>query len=298
MIHIIDDRDYNPKALKVYYDLGAVTFGPDIHPDTQVLVVRLDPVTKDMIDSLPNLKVIAFNATGHDHVDIKYAFDKGIRIISLQGDPFTAEIPASSEHAFGLIISCFRKYGKAFSFVDVPQPRSTYRGQDLKGKSLGIIGYGRIGRKIEIYGKVFGMDVIAYDINTTQTLQSREYILRYADIILLSLPLNAQTRDSFGAKEFEVMKESAYLVNISRGDIIKKGALRKALWDNQIAGAAVDVTREDDREDLIGYAREHDDLIITNHIGGCTIDSSHMTELHIAEKVAKTLGDKTPINVE
>lgn len=294
----MDDRDYNTEALSTYYGLGAVTFGPEIHPDTQVLVVRLDKVDKDIMAALPNLKVIAFNATGEDHIDLKYAQSKNIQIVSLKGDPFTSEVPASSEHAFGLILSCFRKYGKAFTFPDEPLARDAYRGHDLKGKSLGIIGYGRIGQNVENYAMAFGMDVIAYDSNTTQTLQSREYVLRYADVILLSLPLNAQTRDSFGAKDFGVMKETAYLVNISRGDIIKKDALRKALWDCTIAGAAVDVTREDDRVELLEYAQEHDDLIVTNHIGGCTIDSAHMTELHIAKKVAGILSDKVAINAE
>jgi len=294
-IHILDVADYSKKAIETYQKLGDITVGSTPVADTEILVLRLQKCDEKMIDSLPCLRAIAFNTTGQDHVDTEHARKKGIEIFSLKGDSFTKNVPASSEHAFGLMLALARDYKHAFQFPNSREPRSAYRGHDLQDKTLGIIGYGRIGRKVYHMAYAFGMNIIHYDIG--QSDQAREDVIRNADFLLLSLTLDDNSRDSFTKNDFKFMKNTAYLINVSRGEIIQEDTLLDALQSGDIAGAGIDVTRDGDREELTDYARRNDNIILTNHIAGCTHESSHMTEEGTADKVYNFFKDEASMLV-
>ncbi|MBF0542357.1 MAG: hydroxyacid dehydrogenase [Nitrospirae bacterium] len=263
----------------------------------QVLITRLGHyISRDIMSAGVNLKAIATATTGLDHIDIEAALDCGIKVISLKGETaFLQTITATAEHSFGLILSICRKI--PFAFNDVLNGnwrRDAFKGIELKDKTLGIVGYGRLGRMVANYGLAFGMKVIVCDPKIEVNIQkcSFEEILRESDFISIHVPLNLETMNMFGNKQFSQMKHDAYLINTSRGDIIDEEALLNALDNRLIAGAAIDVilgelSSKDNKikSTLIDYAKKNNNLIITPHIGGATVDSMHSTEIFIAGKI-------------
>jgi D-3-phosphoglycerate dehydrogenase len=179
--------------------------------------------------------------------------------------------------------------------------RDRFRGRELNGKRLGIVGLGRLGQKVARYGQVFGMDVVAFDPFVEEWIDGvrRELtltdLLRKSDILSLHLPLNTETQGMFGATELALLPAGAVLVNTSRGQLIDESALIKALKRKHLAGAALDVVaQERNSEDrrlspLLDYADTHDNLLITPHIGGATYESMAKTEVFMAHKLTKFL---------
>jgi len=260
---------------------------------------------KELIDRSHNLKIIATPTTGLDHIDIDYAATKGIQIISLKGDiEFLAGIPATAEQTWGLILSLTRRIPWAYDSVKQNKwDRDSFIGNDLCGKNLGILGLGRIGSQVANYGKAFQMNVFAFDINDAVTpakwvnkTNTMNELLTISDILTVHVPLNDYTYHLLGENELKSLKKGAFLVNSSRGAVIDSDALLYLLKNDLVAGAALDVLENelDDNSikenDLVGYARNTGNLIITPHIGGATRESMHMTEYYIAEKVRNVVG--------
>lgn len=239
----------------------------------EILIVGLEKVDKERLDSLPNLKVIGTNTTGLDHIDLEECDERGIKVISLQGEiEFLNNITSTTEHTIGLIISLLRNYKIAFQ--QPYQDRDFYKGHTLKGKVLGIIRLGRIGLQVMEIAKVLKMKVVSGSVKSVAPL---------ADVVSLHIPL--QGNEEFFTKEmFKLMKPTSYLINTSRDKIIKRGALLWALKKSIIAGAAVDFV---DDEKLVEYSKIHNNLILTNHIGGCTFEDMEKTSEFIRKKVAE-----------
>jgi D-3-phosphoglycerate dehydrogenase len=163
--------------------------------------------------------------------------------------------------------------------------RDAFRGHQLSGKTLGIIGYGRLGRMVAEYGKAFRMRVLATSHSESASdyveLMPLDDLIAESDVIAIHVPLNADTRKMIGPKQFDWMKPGAILLNTSRGAIVDEAALLTALECNAIAGAGLDVIEGEWREDLanhalINYAAEHQNLVISPHIGGATFESQRM----------------------
>jgi D-3-phosphoglycerate dehydrogenase len=281
-----------------------------IIPQYHALITRLGHyISKDIIKTGINLKVIATATTGLDHIDMDAALSAGIKVISLKGEvDFLQTISATAELSIGLILSISRNIPYAFNDVlKGGWSRDVFRGIELKGKTLGIIGYGRLGRMVGGFGLAFGMKVMVYDPLISEVLDnikkcSFEELLMESDFVSIHVPLNPMTKKMFGQSQFSQMKHSAYLINTSRGDIIDEDAFLHALLNRTIAGAAIDViSGEIDRpylsqnmkikelnrvcSPLIDYALKNNNLIITPHIGGATIDSMRSTEIFIADKI-------------
>ena len=286
----LEPDGYSPEALRILQSLGEVMpFGRN---DADVLIVRLaKQITAGVMDKLPNLKYIVSATTGLDHIDLDAAKKRGIKVLSLKGEGgFLRSVPATAELTWGLILSLTRNIPAAVESVKVGEwKRDAFKGVDLKGRTLGIIGMGRIGEMVAKYGEAFGMRVIYHDPNRFSCIRSFGSILLDADIISVHVPLNEDTRGMFGIREFALMHEDAYFVNTSRGEVVNEEALLSALENNLIAGAALDVISGERKEhnlQLLAYARTHDNLIITPHIGGCTADSMEATEIFMAKKLA------------
>lgn len=250
--------------------------------DGQAVILGLEKIN---LDDFPDLQVIGCNMTGTDHLPIKEMERRGIKLISLKGETeFLKEITSTAEHTIGLIIALLRNYKTALN--GPYEDRGIYKGHTLKGKTLGIAGYGRVGKQIAEIGKVLGMRVVIYepylmDWNTHDWALGPAALCKESNILSLHIPLPGN-EGFFTRAMFQQMKPTAYLINTSRDGVIEKGALKWALENKIIAGAAVDFT---DDEELVHYARDHDNLILTPHIGGCTYEDMEKTEEFITNKV-------------
>ncbi len=180
--------------------------------------------------------------------------------------------------------------------------RDPYKGNELHEKTVGLVGFGRIGKLVAQYLNAFGCNILAYDPKVPSD-GDHEYVefvslhdlLGQSDIVSIHVNLNSSTKYFFGAGCFDQMKNGAIFVNTSRGELIDEGALLHSLQSGKIVGAAVDVLcnehelQKNANSPLITYSRKNDNLIITPHIGGCTQESMWKTEVFMANKLSRSL---------
>lgn len=233
----------------------------------------------------PDLKVIGCNMTGIDHLPLEECEKRGIKVISLRDYPeFTKTITSTAEHAIGLMIALLRNYKTA---LNPPyKERDEYKGHALKGKHLGVIGSeGRVGQQVISIARSFRMAIHFSDIKLSKSPLLTENLLKTSDVVSLHITLEGN-EGFFTYEMFKQMKSTAYLINTSRDAVIEKGALRRALDEKLIAGAAMDFI---DSPDLVKYAEDHDNLLLSNHLGGCTHEDMSATEEFITQKVLQYL---------
>lgn len=294
-VHILNAKDYSKEALELYSTEGyVISDGLTPPEDTDILLTRLESVDAQMIASLPQLKAVGANTTGHDHVDTAALLARDIPFINLVGHAdFMRTITSTAEHTMGLLLALARRYPTALQYPHHPGThREEYRGIELAGKCLGLIGYGRVGQQVARRAQAFGMVVRYYDpAHPDGSVGSLTYLLGTSDIISIHVPLGDSTRSMFVEDTFLKTKEDAYLINTSRGAILERGSLLLALKNNWIKAAAIDVMndeKEGGEEDLLEYARENPDrLIITGHIAGCTLDAMQKTEAYLAKLIVE-----------
>lgn len=274
-----------------------------------VLIVRLGfQVDREVTDAGKNLKGIVTATTGLDHIDVAYAESRGIKVLSLRGQTeFLRTIPATAEHTWALLLALVRHIPWAFqSVLDNYWERDLFRGNDLWKKRLGIIGLGRVGEKVVQYGAAFGMQVAAFDPYRTEwpaqvaRFDTLAEMLKQTDILSIHVPLNSETEHLIGRQELAHLPGPSWLVNTSRGGVLDEAALIEALEAGRLRGAAVDVIsgecdfKSEQSHPLVAYAREHDNLLITPHIGGATRESMAMTEVFMAEQLRQFLRSELP----
>lgn len=210
-----------------------------------VLLSTAYQMTKEVIDSAGNLKVISRTGVGVDNVDVKAATAKGVLVLNTP----EANSISVAEHTLALIVAISKQLLMYDSELRVGnfKIRRTNRSADIDGKTLGLIGCGRIGRfTAEKCKAAFGMQVIGYDpyikeLPGIMIYEDIAEVFRRADYISLHIPLTDETKNMVGAKLLSLMKPTAYIVNTARGGIINETALAEALKENRIAGAALDV---------------------------------------------------------
>ena len=273
-------------------------------PEFDVLIVRLRfQVDRGVIDAGRQLKAIVTATTGLDHIDVGYAQSRGIAVLSLRGETeFLRTIPATAEHTWALLLALVRRIPEAFESVRRGEwNRDAFRGHDLCGRRLGIVGLGRIGERMAQYGIAFGMRVAAFDpyregwpsdVLRCTTLAD---LFAISDVLSLHVPLSPETESMIGSTELGSLPQGAILINTARGALVDENALVDALESGHLGGAALDVICHEREETgrlssrLLAYARQHANLLITPHIGGATIESMHKTEEFIARKLARYL---------
>jgi D-3-phosphoglycerate dehydrogenase len=227
---------------------------------------------RSVIEALPNLKLIVTTGLYNAAIDLEAALARGIVISGTRGLPHpTAEL------AFGLMLDLARNISREDAAMKRGVPWQTTVGTDLNGKTLGLLGLGRLGSRVAKYARAFDMDVIAWSQNLTAeraaeggaTLVSKEELFARADFLSVHLVLSPRTHGVVGADDLARMKKSAYLINTSRGPIVDTAALLDALRTNRIAGAALDVY---DNEPLaIDHPlRSAPNLVLTPHLGYVT----------------------------
>lgn len=271
--------------------------------DYDALIVRLrHRIDKGVIDKGHQLKVIATATTGLEHIDIKATKEKGIAIISLRGErAFLDTVAGTAEHTFALLQALARRLPSAFESVKLREwDRDKFRGIELQGKVIGIVGYGRLGRLVGNYSKAFGMKVLAFDPYVKikdEWVQQVDFsdILDKSDIITFHVPLSSETYKRVSHREIRRMKTGVLIINTSRGEVLDEKAILEGLHSGKLGGAAFDVlsgewTGKPDwlySNPLWNYAQNNDNVIITPHIGGATIESMRKTEIFIANKLKK-----------
>ena len=245
-----------------------------------------------MVDLCPSLKIIATPSTGSNHLDVDYLKKRDIKFFCLKGTDVINRIHASSEFTFNLMISTIRNTPFAFESVRNGNWRNKeeqFRGRELNGLTLGIIGYGRIGSNLSRYSLAFGMSIIAYDPhikihqNNIKQTDSIDELLNCADVVAVCVHLNDKTYRMINSAAFEEMKDGVIFINTSRGDVIDEKALLKYLDNGKIKAAGLDVISGEFSADisnhpLIRYARENNNLIITPHMAGLTYESEEKAQ--------------------
>ncbi len=308
---LIAEPDYSPKAISAYRKLGPVCFwfGSKANErrrwlaSAEIFVVRLAlSVTKDLMDQMPKLKVIATSTTGLNHIDTPYAQERGVKIISLRGHTgFLKTIPSTAEETIAFMLALTRNIPWAFEDVKNGSWRTNkWAGRELSGKTLGIVGFGRLGSMVARYASAFGMNILACDPYVPARVMhalgvkkvSMGILLRKSDVVSLHVLLTDGTHDLVQEKHLKMMQPTAYVINTARAELIEHGALYKALRNKWIAGAAIDVLRDERpngshlrKDPLWHYARTNRNLIIVPHIGGTTYEAMGITQEFIAELV-------------
>lgn len=272
--------------------------------DANVLWIRLrHRIDSEIMDAAPGLRAIATATTGLNHIDLQEARRRGITIISLQGEgDFLRNVYATADHTIALALALTRRVVSASQHVrNGGWNRDLFLGRELHNMNAGVIGYGRLGRMVARYLGAFGMQVCAADpfidpkaVESGVTLTTIENLLASSDLVTLHVALSENTHKFFGRSEFEQMKAGSWFINTARGELIDHQALLHVLKTGRIAGAALDVL-EDERssgmshDELVKYSRTHDNLLITPHIGGCTVESREKTECFLATRVIEFL---------
>jgi len=208
-------------------------------------------ITPEVLERFPNLKFIATRSTGFDHIDIEAAKKRGILVAYVPGygDNTVAEF------AFGLILNLTRKIYRAIDRVKETGSFSLrdLRGADLKGKTIGVVGTGRIGREMVKIAKGFGMEVLAFDIFQNKAFAEEmvfkyvalDELLRNSDIVSLHCPFTEESRHLINKDNVKLFKRGAYLINTARGGIVETEALVRGLKEGILAGAGLDVLEEE-----------------------------------------------------
>lgn len=269
--------------------------------DFDAIIVRSrTKVTRSVIEAAEKLKIIARAGVGVDNVDIEAATEKGIMVVNA---PESTSITVA-EHAMGLILSLARKVSIADKSVKEGKwEKSKFMGIELAGKTLGIIGMGRIGSQVASRCKAFEMEILVNDPYITEEAASRlgarivdkETLLKTADIITIHVPLTPETKHSISRYEFELMKKSAFIINCARGGIINEDDLYEALSKGEIAGAGLDVFEKEPPEG--SPLLKLDNIVVTPHIGASTKEAQRDAAIIVANEVKKVFMDKPPKNV-
>lgn len=271
---------------------------------SDILWVRLrHRIDAEVFAAAPGLRIVVTPTTGLNHIDVEEAHQRDIRVLSLRGEvDFLREVRATAEHTLALLLALLRWLPAATMHVrGGGWNRDLFRGHELSDKVAGVVGYGRLGRLVAHSLKALGARVLLADphvereeVESGLQLLSLEELLRKADIVTLHVAYSSTTHSFFGQREFSLMKEGSWFVNTSRGELVDESALLAALRSRRLAGAALDVitgeySGELSDHPLIQYARDHDRLIVTPHIGGCTVESMAKTEVFMAKRLVEVV---------
>lgn len=313
-IVVLDGYALNPGDLswEVYQQFGTVTVydrtPDDMIPgrigDAEIILINKTPITGDVLDACPNLKLICVQATGYNVVDCAAAKKRGIPVCNVPA----YGTDAVAQFTFALLLELCHTVGlhnhsvhqgdwcrnSDFCYWLKPQ-------MELVGKTLGIIGFGRIGRAVGAIAKAFGMNVLAY--NRSQCPEGAaigEYtdldtLLKNADIVSLHCPLTEATASIVNSENLSKMKDGAFLINTARGQLVDEAALAEALRCGKLRGAAVDVISKEpmDAENPLLHAPN---CIITPHMAWAPVESRQRI-IDCTERNIRQFLNGTPVNV-
>ena len=269
----------------------------EVIAEVDALLVRSGfKVRRELLEIAPRLKVISRVGAGLDNIDVAYARKKGIEVLNVEG----ANALSVAEHTIAFILALAKNL---FDFDRRVRKgewdiRYAYRTFEIQGKTLGVVGFGLIGRETARLALGLGMRVLFYDPFVegefglpVERMNSLGDLLRESDFVSLHTPLNEHTRGMIGEKELRCMKPTAFLINVSRGAVVDMHALCRALQEKWIPGAATDVfTEEPPPANHALFSLEN--IILTPHVAGLTRECSERVAIKAVENLIRTLEDR------
>lgn len=286
---IVDDEAFTITSID---DSSTEEFVAALAGSDALIVRSATTVSRDMLGLAPQLRAIGRAGVGVDNVDIPAASERGIAVFNAPG----GNTIAAAELTMALLITVARKVSAAEASLRAGSwDRAAFKGVELRGKTLGLIGAGRIGGEVAIRCQAFGMGVIVYDPYLTEDradqlgvqLATLDDVLEGGDFISIHVPLTDETRGICGFEAMTKMKPSAFVVNASRGGVVDETALAEALRSGAIAGAALDVYETEPLPDD-SPLRDAPNLVLTPHLGASTAEAQVGVATEVAEKI-KTL---------
>ncbi|MEM2025914.1 MAG: hydroxyacid dehydrogenase, partial [Desulfurococcaceae archaeon] len=260
-----------------------------------IIVRSKTKLTRDVIAEANSLRVIGRAGVGLDNIDVAAASEKNIKVVSTP----QASTVAVAEATMALMLSLARMVPDAVkSLRDGLWLKNKFMGFELRGKVLGVVGFGRIGKAVAKRALAFEMRVLAYDIKDVsgeaallgvEVVPTLEELLKKSDIVTLHLPLNKSTHHMIGEREISMMKDGAIIVNTSRGSIVDSKALLKALKNGKLAGAALDVFESEPPQGEELELVRLPNVVATPHIASQTVEAQVDAGIMIAEEVLKAL---------
>jgi D-3-phosphoglycerate dehydrogenase len=303
MLHIllletIEEKSFewlsNDENIQLYKAWEGMPDSGDLEKMDAVITRGIGQVNQALYDACPNLKVAARCGVGLDNVDVKEATKRGIKVINAPG----SNASTVAEHTISLMLTIQRNLFEALSEVKKGNwaSRSTFKSDELSGKTLGILGLGNIGLKVANIASAFGMKVIYWSPSSKEVpylLVDKETLFRSADIISLHLPLNEETKDMVDDEVFNKMNQGAILINTARGALVNRDALLSALDTGKLAGYGADVPfspppTADDA--LISHPKS----FITAHVSSLTATTYKNMCLSTVKNVLAVLHGQTP----
>ena len=301
-IGILEHTDFSAKALAALNNIGNVDLFSGVKidqflSDKNILFVRLNYfIDKNLLDQSPNLHYLCSPTTGLNHIDLDECKKRKIEVISLKNEQdFLSTVRATPEHTIGLVLALIRNYSQIFNMMSLERcNREHYKGSELYNNKIGIIGFGRIGRILSNYFKIFGSNVSFYDIDENissdgyaSRLNSIEELIQSSNIIILSASYNLNSKGFLGKNIINLMNNH-FFINIARGELIDEDYLLKKINEGFFRGVAIDVISEETTHKNFNRwlnINKKENFIITPHIGGATFESMENTEQFITNKL-------------
>jgi D-3-phosphoglycerate dehydrogenase / 2-oxoglutarate reductase len=257
-----------------------------------IVIRSATKLTAEVLQRADRLKVIGRAGVGVDNVDVEEATRRGIVVANAP----ESTVVSAAEHTIGLLVALSRNIPQAHAALKQGRwERSRYGGIELEGKTLGVLGFGRIGQQVARRGLGLGMRVVAYDPFVAkerfrelgiERAEAPEDVYAAAEFLTLHLPLTDETRESIGAGAFERMPDGVRLINAARGELVDEDALLQALRSGKVAAAALDVFSA---EPYSGPLLELDNVVVTPHLAASTEEAQDRAGVIVAEQVAAAL---------
>lgn len=270
-----------------------------------IIIRNSTKLTKEILDCAKNLKIIARAGVGVDNIDVEYAAKKGIWVVNSPD----GNTEATAEHTIAMLLALVRKIPQAFETLkDGKFERSKFLGTELWGKTLGIVGFGKIGKRVVEIAKILGMEILVYDPFADKALVEnfgyRKYdnfdeMLSKCDFLTVHVPKNKETLDLINSENIYKLKKGARIINCARGGIINECALVEAVKNSYIAGAALDVFVDEPEITKCPLYNASENLILVPHLGASTYEAQIKVAKDTAEQVCDVLKGglpRTPVN--
>lgn len=266
----------------------------DLVDDVDAVIAGTDAFTAELIDQAERLRVIGRTGVGFDNIDVDAATRRGVAVCPTPG----INRQSVAEYTIGLLLSVARRIPQSISSVRSGGWEQS-SGRELEGATLGVVGFGAIGRTVATLALAFGMRVVAFDpfvasdgFDKVESVPL-DTLLAQSDFITLHMSLSEDTRHMIDAAAFRKMKRGSYLINAARGGVVEEEALAEALRSGILAGAALDTT-EIEPLPADSPLRQFDNLLITAHVGAATVESRRRSGMLAAQAVVSVLGGTVP----
>jgi D-3-phosphoglycerate dehydrogenase len=290
-------RDDDRFEVVLVKDSSSPEFASELKTAAGLIVRSATRVDAAMLEGAPDLRVVGRAGVGVDNIDVAAASERGVAVMNSPG----GNTISAAELTMALMLAVARRVTEADrSIREGRWERSTLQGVELRGKTLGVIGAGRIGWEVAERCRAFGMRVIVYDPYLAlervdelhPLLVSLDRLIETSDIITLHVPLNAETRGMIGTEALSRMKKGAFVINVSRGGVVDEDALARALTEGWIAGAGLDVY-EHEPLSPDSPLLQAPNLVLTPHLGASTKEAQIQVALEVARnmRAALALGD-------